>query len=168
MFAGSRKRWITPKNDNYGFAQWVGANSDELFNLGKGHSYGEWWGYKINRSYDMKERVFSLFNSGRWKNPGMTETKEYIDLDLDSITNENKDLKECPKCCRVVPVLFRGLFNTFDVLDTLENLRVGGSVVAPGFMNPEGIIIYHTASRHMFKKTIENDELPKRKVSDLT
>ena len=30
MFAGSRKRWITPEKDNYGFAKWVQANSDAL------------------------------------------------------------------------------------------------------------------------------------------
>jgi hypothetical protein len=28
-------------------------------------------------------------------------------------------------------------------------------------MNPEGVVIYHTASGQLFKKTIENDEKPK-------
>lgn len=36
-----------------------------------------------------------------------------------------------------------------------------GSVAAPGFAKPEGIIIFHTASRQLFKKTVEKDELPK-------
>ena len=31
-------------------------------------------------------------------------------------------------------------------------------------MNPEGIIIYHTASGKLFKKTILNDEKPKEQV----
>jgi hypothetical protein len=31
-------------------------------------------------------------------------------------------------------------------------------------MNPEGIVIYHTAANICFKKTIENDETPKSKV----
>jgi hypothetical protein len=48
-----------------------------------------------------------------------------------------------------------------DVDAILERLRVGGSVAAPGFMQPEGIVIYHAASRTLFKKTIEKDEQPK-------
>jgi len=151
MFAGSRKRWITPEKDNYGFAKWVKANSEELFKLGEGHHYGEWWGQGIQRKYDMKEKVFSLFNVGRWVEEGavllVTDKREF-----------------CPNCCKVVPVLYRGMFNTTDILNTLENLRCDGSCAAPGFMKPEGIVIYHTASRHMFKKTIENDESPKTMV----
>jgi hypothetical protein len=42
--------------------------------------------------------------------------------------------------------------------NTLMTLKEYGSRVAPGFMNPEGIVIYHTAGNYYFKKTIENDE----------
>lgn len=31
--AGSRSRWITPQDDNYGFARWVEAHADELREL---------------------------------------------------------------------------------------------------------------------------------------
>ena len=36
-----------------------------------------------------------------------------------------------------------------------------GSVAAPGFMNPEGVVAFHTAGGHLYKKTIEKDHLPK-------
>ena len=45
--------------------------------------------------------------------------------------------------------------------ECLETLRSGGSLAAPGFMRPEGIVIYHHASGGMFKVLFENDELPK-------
>jgi hypothetical protein len=37
-------------------------------------------------------------------------------------------------------------------------LKEGGSLAAPGFANPEGIVIYHHATKQLFKKTIEKDE----------
>jgi hypothetical protein len=40
-------------------------------------------------------------------------------------------------------------------------LRLDGSYAAPGYMKPEGIVVYHTAAKQMFKVTIENDEQPK-------
>jgi len=36
-----------------------------------------------------------------------------------------------------------------------------GSYIVKGFMNPEGIIIYHKASGQLFKKTVIDDEKPK-------
>lgn len=47
MRAGSRNKWITTKEDNYGFAKWVEINAEELFKLGEGHHFGEWWGSGI-------------------------------------------------------------------------------------------------------------------------
>jgi hypothetical protein len=44
---GSRTRWITPEDDNHGFAKWVKANHEELLKLGPGHHFGEWWGNGI-------------------------------------------------------------------------------------------------------------------------
>ena len=40
-------------------------------------------------------------------------------------------------------------------------LRERGSYAAPGFMKPEGVVVFHTAGNVGFKKTIEKDELPK-------
>jgi hypothetical protein len=137
MLVGSRTRWITPQADNYGFAAWAEAHREELLTLGPGSHFGEWWGQGIQRRYGLTEKRFSLFNTARW-----TETPP-------------------PACCRVVPVLYRGDFDTMDVPLILARLRDGGSVAAPGFMQPEGIVIYHAASRALFKKTLEKDESPK-------
>lgn len=135
---GSRTRWINLDKDNMGFARWAYANIKELISgLGEGIHFGEWWGQGIQRGYGMKEKRFSLFNVGRW-NP-----------------------YNVPSCCHVVPVLYSGLFTTWAVQDTVDNLAHVGSYAAPGFMNPEGVVIYHTASGTSFKKTILNDESPK-------
>jgi len=76
--------------------------------------------------------------------------------------NPNPPLKEkeqyCPECCYVVPTLWIGKFDTLAIERNLQELKRSGSLASPNFMNPEGIIIYHTASRTLFKKTIENDE----------
>ena len=66
IYAGSRTRWITPQDDNYGFAGWVERNSGELTKLGEGHHFGEWWGLGIQRKYNKKEKTWSLFNVSRW------------------------------------------------------------------------------------------------------
>jgi len=134
--AGSRKRWITPDNDNFGFATWVKQHEDELRDLGPGQHFGEWWGLGIQRGYELSERRFSLFNSGRWSS-------------------------ERPTCCHVVPVLYAGDFSTNTVDWVMDTLKETGSQAAPGFMKPEGIIVFMTAARHLYKVLAENDEQPK-------
>lgn len=138
FMTASRTQWITPEKDNYGFSRWAHERKDELMKLGKGRHFGEWWGQGIQRKYDMKEKVWSLFNVSKWSD--------------DSIR---------PLCCRVVPVLYRGMFNTVVVESVLDELKTKGSVVSPGFMKPEGVVIYHLQGNILFKKTIEKDDLPK-------
>lgn len=135
VYAGSRNRWITPGKDNFGFAQWVQQNQAELSLLGPGYHYGEWWGRGIGRGYDLDERRFSLFNTSLWSDP-----------------------ERRPACCRVVPVLYTGPFATDVVEDVLDQLRGSGSIAAPGYTKPEGVVIFHTASNYLFKKTLEKDE----------
>jgi len=36
-----------------------------------------------------------------------------------------------------------------------------GSFVAPGFMDPEGVVMFHVHGRTLFKKTIKKDDVPK-------
>lgn len=144
--AGSRTRWITPSDDNHGFAAWATEYAAELFALGVGHHFGEWWGHGIRRGYDQDRKRFSLFNSGRWAKDGAFAMPGQ---------------EQAPMCCSVVPVLYSGPNDEEAIADALEGLRTRGSVAAPGFMKPEGIIIFHTASGESFKKTIEKDESPK-------
>jgi len=142
FLTGSRTRWITPENDNFGFSKWAHDNRDELMRLGVGTHFGEWWGLGIQRGYGLSERRFSLFNVSRWGEGG-------------------KDEASRPACCRVVPVLYRGIFDTGAVNGALAALEVNGSSASPGFMKPEGIVVFHTAANLCFKKTLLKDEMPK-------
>ena len=67
FLTGSRTRWITPEDDNYGFAKWALAHKDELMALGPGRHFGEWWGSGCQRGYGLTngEKRFSLFNTSR-------------------------------------------------------------------------------------------------------
>lgn len=136
---GSRSQWIGLGNDNHGFAKWVAEHAEELRGLGAGYHYGEWWGSGVQRGYGLTkgEKRFSLFNVARW--------------------GESR-----PACCDVVPVLAQAeVFSTALVDEALERLRQTGSVAAPGFMRPEGVVIFHKHSNALFKVTLEKDEVPK-------
>lgn len=136
--AASRSRLLTPNDDNYGFARWVDGNKEDLLKLGPGRHFGEWWGLGIQRGYDLTEKRFSLFNVHRWGDP-----------------------EERPECCDVVPLLAIETFSDTAIQHSLRLLSAYGSVASPGYMRPEGIVIYHTQSKQLYKKLIEKDELPK-------
>lgn len=136
FLAGSRTQWLI-QSDNHGFGSWAAQNQDELMRLGPGTHFGEWWGSGIQRGYGLQkgEKRFSLFNTSRW---------------LDDATR--------PACCSVVPILFTGLFDTNAIMAQLDRLKVYGSIAAPGFMKPEGVVIFHPQGNVGFKKTLERDE----------
>jgi hypothetical protein len=139
--AGCRTRFITPEADNFGFARWVHEHP-ELVTLGPGRHFGEWWGAGIQRGYGLQEKRFSLFNVHKF-GPNRDLAKYPIDA---------------PACCSTVPVLWRGPFDdSSSILWVMKNLEVYGSYAEPGFMQPEGIVIFHTASGTLFKKTFEKD-----------
>jgi hypothetical protein len=137
FLTGSRTRWITPSDDNYGFSRWAHEHKDELMQLGPGHHFGEWWGSGIQRRYGLNEKRFSLFNVNRWKD------------------------KPLPVCVWLVPTISEGLFTSEAVDRALSHLRMYGSLASSGFMQPEGIVIYHHATKQLFKKTLEKDDQPK-------
>lgn len=153
--AQSRSRFISPENDNAGFARWVFKNADALaMALGPGLHFGEWWGSGINSGYGLKEKRFSLFNVTRWK-----ELRVRID-----------GIEMAP-----VPLLYQGPW--FDAVIqpnmsevqmwaprmAMDLLRVEGSFAAPGFKPAEGIVIFHVAGNLLFKATLEKDDQPKGK-----
>lgn len=152
MAAGSRTRWITPQADNFGFAAWCASNFDQLKTLGPGRHFGEWWGQGIQRKYGMTEKRWSLFNVSRWCLHG--ETPQTIPTADPRIVKTQDVL---PPCCHLVPVLYRGEFDTNFINSTLTMLGATGSVAAPGFLQPEGIVIYHVAGNVYFKKTLGDD-----------
>lgn len=142
MYTGSRTRVITPEDDNFGFAAWaMERKADLVYQLGPGCHYGEWWGHKIQRGYGLPkgDRRFSLFG------------RELI-----------SEKPRIEGLC-VVPVLWRGTFDKLSVPDVMEALAYFGSQAAPGFMDPEGIVIYHPAADVMFKKTFKKDEAGKNR-----
>jgi len=126
--AQSRSRIITPDDDNYGFARWVYQNKKNLVEgLGEGHHFGEWWGLGIQRGYGKEEKIFSLFNTRRWG-----------------------DHNPPPEGCNVVPTL---------PVSTPEEARkwlaINGSKVSPGWMRPEGAVMYDPDTDTCFKIIID-------------
>jgi hypothetical protein len=147
LLAQSRNRFVVPEvvrkgGDNHGFGKWVEDNAGALTRLGPGVHYGEWWGLGIQRGYGQTRKRFSLFNLHRWN-------------------NESR-----PECCDVVPILGYGTPSDGVVEDALAELTMNGSKAAPGFMSPEGIIVYHGTSKQYFKVMLQNDDTPKTKIKE--
>lgn len=144
IYAASRNRYLTEEDDNHGFYKWVMENKEELLQLGPGRHFGEWWGIGINKKrYSIQEKRFSLFNVNRFK--------------------ENR-----PACCHVVPVLAEiDILDTEEIERVMNNLAVTGSI-ASGISTDkaEGIVIYHSHSGYLFKKTFDNDGVPKSLIKD--
>lgn len=137
----SRTRLITLADDNYGFARWVQDNKDtltQIIGVHDGHHFGEWWGQGIQRKYNVGRKVFSLFNVLRWR--GLID-----DLRAEAIG------------LRVVPKIWTGTMDDLDVPRLMDALKTSGSYAAPGFKDPEGIVIFHENSYGLFKKTFEKD-----------
>lgn len=155
LSAQSRTRIITPgkTTDNYGFAAWVYENAADLVTiLGEGVHFGEWWGAGIQRRYDMEGKVFSLFNVDRWYKTG--------EDGLDSMSTR-ADLSPLAGQIRAVPVLYSGPFSESQIRVALAKLKLSGSVAAPGFMDPEGICVYHTQTRDVTKVTLDANDAGK-------
>ena len=156
MLTGSRTRWVTPADDNFGFAAWCAAHKDELMTLGVGRHFGEWWGAGIQRKYGIGEKRLSLFNVSRWCLHG---NGPLIIPSADPRIVKYQDV--LPPCVGLVPVLHRGLFTTDACEAAIADLRANGSKAAPGFRKPEGIVCFHVAANAGFKKTLDRDEAPK-------
>ena len=90
----------------------------------------------------------------RWAEKG-SDLKEYKSHDP---KQSSKFQEYAPACCSVVPVLFEGDFNTENILVTMNHLEYEGSIAAPGFMDPEGVVIFHKHSNSLFKKTFDFDD----------
>jgi len=159
IYAGSRNRWITPADDNFGFAAWVLDHAEEITLLGPGRHFGEWWGSGIQRGYGLAkgEKRWSLFNTMRWHSHGETP-RVFASPDPRA---PPKTTVEAPACVSVVPVLYQGEFSTVQAQHALDSLGASGSIASPGFMSPEGIVVFHVAGGIAFKKTLDRDGQPK-------
>lgn len=142
VYAQSRNRLIRPgkATDNAGFAGWVSQNAAQLVELlNPGLHYGEWWGQGIQRNYGLKEKRFSLFNTHAHK--GIYERSEGL--------------------LRTVPVLYQGPNQGARVEEAMQYLAEYGSEAETGFANPEGVCVYHSASKQVTKVTFEHDNTGK-------
>jgi hypothetical protein len=108
--------------------------------LGEGLHFGEWWGRGIQRGYGLDERRFSLFNTDRHRD---------VYAPVGGVT------------VSAVPVLYHGVFREREVTGWLRYLAEFGSVAARGFPNPEGVCVFHTQSRTVFKATLDNNDAGK-------
>lgn len=118
LFCGKRTGWCTPDADNYGFATWAYSNKEALMTLGVGTHYGEFYGPGINSGYGLKEKRLALFNV-MWfgQRPSLPDRVD------------------------VVPVLYDGPYHDGVVEVCMAVLKDGGSVISPGFMRPEGVVV---------------------------
>jgi len=130
--AQSRTKLISPENDNHGFAKWVQGNAEQLIkDLGVGYHYGEWWGKGIQRGYGLDHKRFSLFNPN----------------------------KQSEVCYNVPYILEENIrFLSKSIEDCKERLIEHGSFAAPGYMKPEGLVIYAERAKCYWKVLIDKHE----------
>lgn len=144
VYAQSRNNMITPDRDNAGFARWVADNAEELIAiLGTGYHFGEWAGAGIQRRYGLTTKKFALFNTAKW-----------------GALSNHPDGGLLGGALTVVPVLAEGYMPDpgATALDCMLALQMDGSRFAPGFMDPEGVVMRHGPSGTVFKKTFDYDE----------
>jgi hypothetical protein len=101
----------------------------------------------------LAEKRFSLFNTERWHS------------ELNRGSGKSTVCEEAP-ICHVVPILSQYTFDTGKVDECLRSLAEGGSVAAPGFMKPEGVVVFHVRSGVLFKKTLDKNDGHKTTVRD--
>lgn len=133
VFAGSRTRWLSRGSDNYGFYAWVSENANEIAaKLGRGRHYGEWAGPGINNGEGLAERTFVYFNAYH--------------------------KGELPARVVRVPELYLGPLDQTQVEAAMARLKSEGSLLVPGWMRPEGIVIECLGVRR--KYTFANEDVP--------
>lgn len=133
--AGSRNRWLMPDEDNYGFASFVYENKEDIIEkLGEGRHFGEWAGNGINSGYDLPEKRLYLFN---WK--------------------RFSDSYEFPNRIDRIPFLYSGAVDMGKIQEVMEELKTNGSLISPGYMKPEGVVVEMCG--RFFKKTFSDEEV---------
>ncbi len=136
--AGSRTKYLTETNDNFGFAKWVNENAQDLIEiLNEGRHYGEWCGPGINSGEGLKERTLFLFDVPRFRH--FIEKREHPQVSC-------------------VPILYEGPFNTVTIDNVFGWLkREGSHAVEYGtFDKVEGIVVEVDGKR--FKKVFNSED----------
>lgn len=164
--AQSRKRMITPDDDNFGFAKWVYDNAGALTDtLGYGYHYGEWFGPGIQKNpLGVESKRFALFHATKY-----TEDNGYELNKVDGL--------------ETVPLLFHGQADLFTVAHTVENLATFGTRVEGAATQEivevfagedgsytvkakaEGVIVWHKETKQNYKILLEDDAFHKWEVA---
>jgi len=131
--AGSRNRWLTLDDDNYGFFKFVHDHFVDFTKLGEGTHYGEWAGPGINSGEGLTEKTLFLFS----------HPDRYRDIQL-------------PPRVTFVPELYVGPFDLMAIESVMSDLKRLGSRAVSGFKNPEGIVIEVAGKR--YKKVFTPEE----------
>lgn len=147
--AGSRNRWLSLEDDNFGFAKWVNENKEELVSLlGPGYHYGEWWGQGIQRRYGMDRKVFSLFNVHRWKDLWdgyhICDVVPHLELNIGEFNPSEYEIDMCDD----FDIAMKSAHDYF-----MDQSRAAGKY-GVDFKTPEGFVIFHERSRQIFKVPI--------------
>lgn len=139
--AGSRKQYLDVLGpDNFGFAVYVKAHEAEICEkLGEGRHYGEWVGPGINGEYGFPDKHLVLFDHRRHP-------------------KEKFDSGNMPPRMLPVPVLYDGAYSADVVKEVMDRLRGEGSVLVPGFMRPEGIVLFFPLFNTMKKLVFKVEE----------
>lgn len=123
---------LTITSDNFGFADWVKKNQDELAKLGPGYHYGEWAGPGIQKNHhNLEHKTLFLFNSDRWRDGRAPR----------------------PAGVECVPILYEGPADRNKIQETMDNLWA--SAKEKGY-HPEGVVIWFHKGRRYEKITFEN------------
>lgn len=151
--AQSRKRMITPDDDNFGFAKWVYDNAGVLMDtLGFGYHYGEWFGEGIQKNpLGIEGKRFALFHATKY-----TEDNGYELNKVDGL--------------ETVPLLFHGQANYRTIVDVIDNLHTFGTKVKGASapmgvpLKAEGIIVWHKETQQKYKILLQGDAFHKWEV----
>lgn len=165
--AQSRKRIITPQNDNFGFAAWVWENADGLANLlGYGYHYGEWYGEGIQKNpLAVSGRRWALFNTWHWGSKPNLDRLRMVDIPgLTTVPVLHDEQQDGPADYMTIPAI-------------IEGLKAGGSR-ADGYMTlreahkmdfhvegPEGIIVWQRETRQRYKILLREDDKHKWEIA---
>jgi hypothetical protein len=167
--AQSRKRIVTPDDDNYGFAKWVDKNKEALLNtLGYGYHYGEWYGEGIQKNpLGIEGKRFALFHATKYTEGNGFELSRVEGLET-------------------VPLLHHGQCNVWTIPNIIQDLEIYGTRVKgakttpmttaiPGLLpevvynkaaKAEGIIVWNNETKTRTKILLENDAFHKFEVNN--
>lgn len=150
----SRKRLITPEDDNFGFARWAYDNAGALTDvLGYGVHFGEWFGEGIQ------------------KNPLGIEGKRFAHFSPWKFNDDQKERIAESGLVEFVPVLFEGQADYLTIPTVIQDLEYSGSRVvgavqkfAPAIRraaDAEGIIVWQRESQQKYKILLKQDAIHK-------